>query len=78
MKSTSLYIKILFITFLTTFFGMDDETVWGKGEEGQETIKKAWQKTKPINCYATPLEPNPLLPLSELGNSSTSFISPLM
>lgn len=43
MKSTSLYIKILFITFLTTFLGMDDdETVWGKGEEGEETIKKAW------------------------------------
>lgn len=24
MKSTSLYIKILFITFLTTFFGIGD------------------------------------------------------
>lgn len=30
MKSTSLYIKILFITFLTTFLGMRryDEMVW--------------------------------------------------
>lgn len=58
--------------------------VWG-GEEVEEVgmvwvdgNKKGLVKTKPVTCYATPLEPNPLLPLSELGNSSTSFISPLM
>lgn len=61
MKSTSLYIKILFITFLTTFLGMRRYVEWvcrmvmgllgrgrGGGEEGVEDNKKGLVKTKPV------------------------------